>query len=168
MSRKVIGNLVASSKITADDIATAVLEGIANGDDVIVPDEAARFAYYLKWADQALSDGGVAYASRGVTQVSLLPANAARLRNESINGQKKAEAAFARFDFVNATFAAQKALPVDVFLASHAAQFGMHQKYKPGDPYDPSRFVDAQGYLAAVERLEGLYREQLASGRAAR
>ncbi|HET7925889.1 MAG TPA: subclass B3 metallo-beta-lactamase [Rhodanobacteraceae bacterium] len=66
------------------------------------------------------------------------------------------------------TFAAQKALPVDVFLASHAAQFGMHAKYKPGDAYDPNRFVDPQGYRAAVERLEGLYREQLASERAAR
>jgi metallo-beta-lactamase class B len=66
------------------------------------------------------------------------------------------------------TFAAQKALPVDVFLASHAAQFGMHQKYKPGDAYDANRFVDAKGYLAAVERLEGIYREQLARERAAR
>src|SRR5262245_56847037 len=66
------------------------------------------------------------------------------------------------------TFTAQKALPVDVFLASHAAQFGMHEKYKPGDAYDPSRFVDPQGYLAAVERLEGIYREQLARERAAR
>jgi NAD(P)-dependent dehydrogenase (short-subunit alcohol dehydrogenase family) len=53
---KVIGNLVASSKITADDIAAAVLEGIANGDDVIVPDEAARFAYHLKWADRPAYD----------------------------------------------------------------------------------------------------------------
>ena len=66
------------------------------------------------------------------------------------------------------TFASQKALPVDVFLASHASQFGMHQKYKPGDAYDPNRFVDPKGYLAAVERLEGIYREQLARERAAR
>jgi metallo-beta-lactamase class B len=66
------------------------------------------------------------------------------------------------------TFAAQKALPVDVFLASHASQFGMHRKYKPGDAYDPDRFVDPEGYLAAVERLEGIYREQLARERAAR
>jgi len=66
------------------------------------------------------------------------------------------------------TFAAQKVLPVDVFLASHAAQFGMHEKYKPGDAYDPLRFVDPKGYLAAVERLEGIYREQLARERAAR
>ena len=60
------------------------------------------------------------------------------------------------------------ALPVDVFLASHASQFGMHGKYKPGDTYDPNRFVDPQGYRAAVERLEGIYREQLARERAGR
>jgi len=66
------------------------------------------------------------------------------------------------------TFAAQKALPVDVFLASHAAQFRMHEKYKPGDAYDPNRFVDPAGYLAAVERLEKLYLDQLARERAAR
>jgi hypothetical protein len=66
-------------------------------------------AYYLKWADEALAQGGEAYASRGVTQVGLLPADAARLRKEAIDNQKKAELAFARFDFVNATFAGQKA-----------------------------------------------------------
>jgi metallo-beta-lactamase class B len=66
------------------------------------------------------------------------------------------------------TFTAQKALPVDVFLASHAAQFRMHEKYRPGDAYDPERFVDPEGYRAAVERLEGLYLEQLARERAAR
>ena len=53
---KVIGNLVASSTVTADDIAAAVLDGIAAGEDVIVPDEAARFAYSLKWADRPAYD----------------------------------------------------------------------------------------------------------------
>jgi metallo-beta-lactamase class B len=66
------------------------------------------------------------------------------------------------------TFAAQKALQLDVFLASHAAQFGMHEKYKPGDAYEANRFVDPQGYRAAVERLEKLYLDQLAEERAAR
>ena len=66
------------------------------------------------------------------------------------------------------TFAAQKALSIDVFLASHAAQFRMHEKYKPGDAYDPNRFVDPQGFAAAVDRLEKLYRDQLATERAAR
>jgi NAD(P)-dependent dehydrogenase (short-subunit alcohol dehydrogenase family) len=53
---KVIGDLVASSKITADDIAAAVLAGMEAGEDVIVPDEAARVAYYLKWADRPAYD----------------------------------------------------------------------------------------------------------------
>jgi metallo-beta-lactamase class B len=66
------------------------------------------------------------------------------------------------------TFAKQKALPVDIFLASHAQQFGLHEKYTPGDAYDPDRFVDPQGYLAAVERLERTYVEQLARERDAR
>jgi metallo-beta-lactamase class B len=66
------------------------------------------------------------------------------------------------------TFARQKALPVDVFLASHASQFGLHDKYEPGDAYDPNRFVDPEGYRAAVERLEKLYLDQLARERAAR
>ena len=66
-------------------------------------------AYYLKWADEALAEGGEAFASRGVTQIALLPRDAARLRKQSIDAQAKAEKAFARFDFVNATFAAQTA-----------------------------------------------------------
>jgi len=45
-------------------------------------------------------------------------------------------------------------LPV---LASHAGQFNLHQKYKPGDPYNPRRFVDPQGFHASVERLEKAY-----------
>ena len=51
----------------------------------------------------------MAYASRGVTQIALLPANAALLRQRAIDNAKRAETLFARFDFVNATFAAQKA-----------------------------------------------------------
>lgn len=66
------------------------------------------------------------------------------------------------------TFKAQKDMPIDVFLASHASQFGLHKKYKPGDAYDPERFVDPKGFKKAVEELEGKYREQLAKERARR
>jgi metallo-beta-lactamase class B len=65
------------------------------------------------------------------------------------------------------TFASQKAMEIDVFLASHAGQFRMHDKYKPGDAYDPNRFVDPSGYRTAVERLEKLYVDQLAKERSA-
>ena len=52
----VISGLVENSKVTADDIAAAVLAGMEAGEDVIVPDEAARQAYFLKWADRAAYD----------------------------------------------------------------------------------------------------------------
>jgi len=64
------------------------------------------------------------------------------------------------------TFLSQKDMKIDVWLASHAAQFRMHDKYKPGDPYNPERFVDPAGFLASVQRLEKAYLDQLASERA--
>jgi metallo-beta-lactamase class B len=64
------------------------------------------------------------------------------------------------------TFKAQKDMAIDVWLASHASQFKLHEKYKPGDPFNPDRFVDPQGFKAAVEQLEKTYREQLARERA--
>ena len=63
------------------------------------------------------------------------------------------------------TFKAQKDMPIDIWLASHASQFKLHEKYKPGDPYNPDRFVDPKGFKAAVEALEKTYREQLAKER---
>jgi metallo-beta-lactamase class B len=59
----------------------------------------------------------------------------------------------------------QKALAIEVFLASHASQFRLHDKYKPGDPYRADRFVDPTGYRAAVEELEKAYQKQMASER---
>ena len=64
------------------------------------------------------------------------------------------------------TFKAQKDMQIDVWLASHASQFNLHEKYTPGDAFNPDRFVDPQGFKAAVERLEKTYREQLARERA--
>jgi metallo-beta-lactamase class B len=60
------------------------------------------------------------------------------------------------------TFAAQKVMQIDVWLASHASQFAMHEKHAPGDAYDPERFVDPEGFRRAVEALEKAYLEQLA------
>jgi NAD(P)-dependent dehydrogenase (short-subunit alcohol dehydrogenase family) len=53
---EVVRGLVERSPITAEEIAAAVLAGIDAGDDVIVPDEPARQAYFLKWADRAAYD----------------------------------------------------------------------------------------------------------------
>ena len=64
------------------------------------------------------------------------------------------------------TFAAQQAMKIDVFLSSHASQFGMHEKYQPGDAYNPDRFVDPKGFQEAVRRLEKTYLDQVAKERA--
>ena len=63
------------------------------------------------------------------------------------------------------TFRRQKLLPVDVWVASHGSQYGLHEKYKAGQPYDPDTFVDPAGFLAEVERLERVYLEQVAAER---
>jgi metallo-beta-lactamase class B len=64
------------------------------------------------------------------------------------------------------TFERQKALSCDIFLSSHASQYGLHKKYTPGAAYDPQRFVDPEGYRQAVAAAEGNYRRQLAEERA--
>ena len=64
------------------------------------------------------------------------------------------------------TFKAQKDMQIDVWFASHAAQFKLHEKYHPGDPFNPDRFVDPSGFKAAVEQFEKTYRDQLARERA--
>jgi metallo-beta-lactamase class B len=66
------------------------------------------------------------------------------------------------------TFLAQKDMKIDVWLASHASQFRMHEKYKPGDAYNPERFVDPAGFLSSVQRLEKAYLDQLAKERSAK
>jgi metallo-beta-lactamase class B len=60
------------------------------------------------------------------------------------------------------TLKRQKLLTPDIWVASHAAQFGMHKKYQPGDPYDPNRFVDPEGYGAKIQSYENLFLAQLA------
>ena len=63
------------------------------------------------------------------------------------------------------TYRRQKAMDVDVWVAAHGSQYGLHDKYAPGQEYDPDTFVDPDGFLAAVERLERIYRAQLAEER---
>jgi len=51
-----VGHLVESSPLGPDDIAAAVLAGIDAGDDVILPDPAARAAYDLKLRNRPAYD----------------------------------------------------------------------------------------------------------------
>jgi metallo-beta-lactamase class B len=59
------------------------------------------------------------------------------------------------------TFDLMKNLQFDLFLASHAAQFKMHSKHKPGDAYNPKVFIDRKGYDAALDNLYQLYQRKL-------
>jgi hypothetical protein len=52
----VIGSLVANAPLGPDDIARAVLEAVDRGEELILPDDAARDAYALKLADRATYD----------------------------------------------------------------------------------------------------------------
>lgn len=68
-------------------------------------------------------------------------------------------------DFAN-TYASQKAMDVDVWVAAHGGQYRLHDKYQPGQEYSPDTFVDPEGFLAEVERLEQIYEEHIAAERA--
>jgi NAD(P)-dependent dehydrogenase (short-subunit alcohol dehydrogenase family) len=53
---RVVGDLVARAPLGPEEIAAAVLEGMERGEELILPDDAARAAYQLKLADRAAYD----------------------------------------------------------------------------------------------------------------
>jgi NAD(P)-dependent dehydrogenase (short-subunit alcohol dehydrogenase family) len=53
---QVIGGLVSRAPLGPEEIAAAVLEGMDRGEEIILPDEAARAAYDLKRNDRAAYD----------------------------------------------------------------------------------------------------------------
>ena len=59
------------------------------------------------------------------------------------------------------TFKALKDLKFDLWLASHANQFKMHDKHKPGDTYNPTTFIDQAGYINALNDLQKQYDEKI-------
>jgi len=61
------------------------------------------------------------------------------------------------------TYRRQKAMNVDVWVSAHGSQYGLHEKYQPGQVYSPDTFVDPDGFIVAVNRLERIYLEQLAT-----
>lgn len=63
------------------------------------------------------------------------------------------------------TFRRQRAMEVDVWVAAHASQYGLHDKYRPGDAYSPDTFVDPEGFRQLVAHYEKLFREQLEAER---
>ena len=52
------------------------------------------------------------------------------------------------------TLKAMKQLNFDIWLASHASQFGLKDKHKPGDAYNPAAFSDKKGYDQEISDLQ--------------
>jgi hypothetical protein len=52
-------------------------------------------------------------------------------------------------------------MPVDIWVAAHKSQYGFYYKHDRSKPYSPETFVDPEGFVDAVEKLEAIYRVQL-------
>ena len=61
------------------------------------------------------------------------------------------------------TLDAMKKLSFDIWLSSHASQFGLHTKHKPGDGYNPAAFADRSGYDAEILDLQNQFSEKIKS-----
>ncbi len=59
------------------------------------------------------------------------------------------------------TLKAMKNLSFDIWLASHASQFKLHQKHHPGDAYNSAAFIDRHGYDSALDELQQQYNEKI-------
>ena len=69
-------------------------------------------------------------------------------------------------DFKN-TLSLQATYTPDIWVSSHAGQFNLHNVYKPGDAYNPSRFGDLAAYKSKIADYQAAYEKQLADERAA-
>ncbi|WP_294203330.1 subclass B3 metallo-beta-lactamase [uncultured Chryseobacterium sp.] len=58
------------------------------------------------------------------------------------------------------TFAEMKKLDFDIWVAAHASQFGLHEKHKPKDSYNPKAFMDKKEYFDELNDLEKEYLEK--------
>ncbi|NPA08548.1 MAG: subclass B3 metallo-beta-lactamase [Chlorobi bacterium] len=52
------------------------------------------------------------------------------------------------------TLNAMKNLDFDIWVASHASQFDLHEKHKPKDPYNPAVFMNKKEYQDELDSLE--------------
>ncbi|GAB2813637.1 MBL fold metallo-hydrolase [Ferruginibacter profundus] len=59
------------------------------------------------------------------------------------------------------TLKGMKNISFDLWLASHAGQFNLHDKHKPGDAYNPAAFKDQAGYDEALKDLQKDYDEKM-------
>lgn len=60
------------------------------------------------------------------------------------------------------TLESLKALRFDIWVASHASQFDLHEKRKPGASYNPEAFNDRPSYEATINTIQNEYNTRLA------
>jgi metallo-beta-lactamase class B len=58
-------------------------------------------------------------------------------------------------------FEVLRRLPYDIYLTSHAGQFGLMTKYQPGKPHNPDTFVDPYGLPRILDHLEERFRAEM-------
>ncbi|SHG59964.1 metallo-beta-lactamase class B [Chryseolinea serpens] len=61
------------------------------------------------------------------------------------------------------TFEAMKKVQFDLWVASHASQFGLHENRKPGDVYNPTIFSIRSQYDDAIDTQKQAYLDRLKS-----
>lgn len=59
------------------------------------------------------------------------------------------------------TLEAMQKLSFNIWLASHASQFKLHDKHKPGSTYNPSAFIDRKGYDAKLKECRKEYLQKI-------
>jgi metallo-beta-lactamase class B len=59
------------------------------------------------------------------------------------------------------TLSNMKKLSFDIWAASHASQFDLHDKHHPGDAYNPDAFMDRAGYDAELNDLQKQYDQKM-------
>lgn len=175
--KQLTGARVMMSEADADLLESGGKSDFRFGDDLAARFEPVKVDRKLKDGDK-IELGGVALTvhlhpghTKGATSFTLdVPENGKTYRvgimnMASINPGVRVSGMPKFPDIAQAyarTFHDQKEMKIDVWLASHASQFEMHKKYHPGDAYSPDRFVDPEGFHAAVLQLEKEYRDQLA------
>ena len=63
------------------------------------------------------------------------------------------------------TFAKQKDMNPDVWVAAHGSHYAVHDKYHPGQEYQATTFADRSGFQIAVAAMEKMYLDYLAAER---
>ncbi|WP_316803543.1 PEDO-2 family subclass B3 metallo-beta-lactamase [Pedobacter nototheniae] len=59
------------------------------------------------------------------------------------------------------TFKSMKKLDFDIWVSSHASQFDLHKKHKPGDAYNPKVFMDKNKFFEDLQELENIFLKKI-------